>query len=139
MTLYDAIAAELPRLRAEALARMTSTATVHRKTDNVPQDEDSGLEGTGWEAVATDSPFRLKGNRGASASQTMTIGGVEVTLALREGHFPVDVVLADGDFVEVTSGENAGTVWRVVDGDWADQQTARRVPLVAADRPEEWA
>lgn len=137
MTIHEALQA-LPEFRRLAEARMTSTATVRRKTGITAQNETTGREAPQWATVVTDSPFRLKGNRGASASQTMTIGGVDVTVALREGHFPVDVELADGDMVEVTSGENEGTVWRVVDGDWADQQTARRVPLVSAGRPEEW-
>lgn len=128
-------AAELAAARADALARMTSRATVHRKGEKVPQDEGTGLEGSSWSAAITDSPFRLGRGTGQRA---VTIGGAEVTLALRVGHFPAGTVLYDGDLIEVTEGENAGTVWRVVEGDWADQQTALRVPIVATDRPAEW-
>lgn len=132
------VAWALPELRRQAESRMTSRATVHRKGAATPQDEETGLEGSGWSAMVTDSPFRLKGSRGASGTRTVTVGGVEVTLAVREGHFPAGTDLRDGDLIEVTAGENAGTVWRVVEGDWADQQTARRVPIVATDRPAEW-
>jgi hypothetical protein len=138
--LADAIAATLPELRREAEARMTSRAAVMRSTGRLEQDEESGLEVPEWATIVADSPFRLRGTRGGtSASRTQTIGGVEVTLAVREGHFPAGTTLRDGDLIEVTSGENAGTVWRVVEGDDADQQTAYRVPIVATDRPEEWA
>jgi hypothetical protein len=119
---------------------MTSRATVHRPGASTAQDEETGLEGSGWSVVVADSPFRLGGSeRGGSGSRTVTIGGVEVTLAVRVGHFPATTAdLRDGDLIEVTDGENAGTVWRIVEGDWADQQTARRVPLIATDRPAEW-
>ena len=134
--LADAIAAALPELRQQAQARMTSRATVRRPTGRLTQDEGSGLEVTEWADVVTDSPFRI--GRG-DGTRTLTIGGVEVTLAVRTGHFPAGTDLADGDLIDVTEGENAGTVWRVVEGDWADQQTAYRVPIIATSRPEEWA
>lgn len=118
---------------------MLSRATVRRPTSKTVQDETSGLEVPAWAVVLTGSPFRLRGTRGGTSSRTLTVGGVEVTLAVREGHFPVGTDLRDGDLIEVTAGENAGTVWRVVEGDSADQQTAYRVPIVATDRPEEWA
>lgn len=137
--LADEVARELPFLRAQAEARMTSRATVYRKGAKAPQSEDDGLEGSAWATVVADSPFRLKGARGAGNSRTTTIGGVEVTLAVREGHFPHGTVLRDGDLIDVTEGENAGTTWRVVEADAADQQTAYRVPIIATDRPEEWA
>ena len=117
---------------------MTSRATVHRTTGRMVQDESNGLEVREWATTYT-GPFRLGGaNAGSSGARTEAIGGVEVQTALRTGHFPAGTDLADGDVVEVTAGENAGTVWRVVEGDWADQQTARRVPLTAEARPEEW-
>jgi hypothetical protein len=134
--LADSVAWALPQLRAEAEARMTSRASVYRDTGTTTQDEETGLELDTWTEVAVESPFRL--GRG-DGTRTLTIGGVEVTVALRTGHFPAGTDLRDGDLIDVTAGENVGTVWRVVEGDWADQQTAYRVPIVAADRPEEWA
>lgn len=137
--LSDDVAQALPFLRAEAEARMTSRATVYRTTGRLVQNEDDGLEVPEWVIVTYDSPFRLRGTRGGNSSQTLTIGGVEVTLAVREGHFPIGTSLRDGDLIDVTEGENVGTVWRVVEADSADQQTAYRVPIIAADRPEEWS
>jgi hypothetical protein len=52
---------------------------------------------------------------------------------------PHDTVLRDGDLIEVTAGELTGSVWHVVEADAADQQTARRVPVIAAEHPEEWS
>lgn len=138
--LAEAIAAELPRLRAEALARMTSTATIRRKTGHWVQDETTGLEEPEWLVIHTAIPFRLGGSdSGDSASRREDIGGVEVQTAVRIGHLPVSIDdLSDGDFIDVLTGENAGTAWRIVEVALKDQATARRVPLLAEDRPEEW-
>lgn len=126
--------------RRAAEARMTSRATIRRNTGRTAQDETTGLEVPIWDTTYADLPFRLGGaNSGSSGTRTQDIGGVEVQLAIRTAHLPAATAnVRDGDLIEVDSGENAGTIWRVVEGDWADQQTARRVPIVAADRPEEW-
>jgi hypothetical protein len=59
---------------------------------------------------------------------------------MRTAHFPASTSnLRDGDLLEITSGENTGQVLRVVEADWSDQTTARRVPVVATQRPEEWS
>lgn len=118
---------------------MTSRVTIRRDTGNLVQNEETGLEVPEWDLVYTDLPFRLGVSRGFTPpSKRITPGGVDVQVALRLGHFPAGTNLADADMVEVTAGENAGTVWRVVEGDSADQLTARRVPLTSEDRPEEW-
>jgi hypothetical protein len=57
---------------------------------------------------------------------------------VRVAHLPHSTVLRDGDLIEITAGELAGSVWHVVEADAADQQTARRVPVIAAEHPEEW-
>lgn len=138
MTLQSAIEAELPFLRAEAEARMTSTATVRRLSERVEQDEETGLEVPVWDDIYT-GPFRLGGSSGAAGTRTVTIGGVEVQVATRVAHFPASTTdLTDGDLIDLTAGENAGLVLRIVEADWQDQATARRVPVVAVDRPEEW-
>lgn len=139
MTLQSAIEAELPFLRAEALARMKSTATVRRITDRTTQNEETGEEVPEWDVVYT-GPFRLGGaNRGSSGSRTEDIGGVEIEVATRVGHFPYTTdELADGDLIDVTAGENAGVVLRIIEAGWQDQATARRVPVVSTDRPTEW-
>jgi hypothetical protein len=100
-----------------------------------------GLEVPEWATVYADTPFRLGGaQRGGSGTQTVTVGGVSTQVALRVGNLPADTSdLADNDFIEITAGENAGLVFRVVEAAWQDQATARRVPLVAEQRPQEWA
>lgn len=119
---------------------MTSRATLYRKTGETAQDETTGLEVPVWDVVYTDLPFRLGGSdSGDSASRREDIGGVEVQVAVRVGHLPASTAdLSDGDFIDVTAGENAGTAWRIVEAAFKDQATARRVPLLAEDRPEEW-
>lgn len=138
--LADDIAYELPRLRFEAEARMTSTATIRRKTGDDPQNEETGVEAPEWTVIHAAIPFRLGGSdSGDSASRRQDIGGVEVQTAVRIGHLPAAIDdLQDGDWIDVLSGENAGTAWSVVEVTWQDQATARRMPLLAEDRPEEW-
>lgn len=92
--------------------------------------------------VVHEGKLRLAGSeRGVSSYRTASIAGVEVQVANRAAHFPIAARSAgfqDGDLIEVTAGENAGTVWRVVEADSADQKTALRLPVIAADRPVEW-
>jgi hypothetical protein len=126
--------------RAAAESRMTSRAKIRRKTGFTTQDEDTGLEVPVWDVVYTGLPFRLGGvPGGAASSRTIDLGGAQVQEANRVGHMPVTTDnLADGDFIEVTAGENTGRVLRIVEADWQDQSTARRVPVVAEIRPGEW-
>jgi hypothetical protein len=140
VTIQAAIDAELPYLRAEAEARMLSRVTIHHATGATTPNAD-GYDVPAWEVVASDVPFRLGGaNAGSSGFRTVTIGTTEVQVAVRIGHFPADTTgLVDGDLIEVTSGENAGAVLRIVESAWQDQATARRVPVIAVQRPEEWA
>lgn len=117
---------------------MTSRVRVRRSTGRTVQDEETGREVPQWATVAT-VPFRLRGGRnGSVGTKAVTTGGVELQLATAEGHVPADTPVQDGDLLEVTSGENAGTVWRVVESNRGDQQTARRVPIIEARRPAEW-
>lgn len=138
--LADDIAWALPQLRAEAEARMTSRANIWRTTGRTIQNEETGEEVPEWEIVHADIPFRLGGSdRGSSGTRTITVGGVELQVAVRIAHFPAATDdIADGDHIEVVDGENTGRAYRIVEADWADQQTARRVPVVSIDRPEEW-
>lgn len=115
---------------------MTSRATVRR-----PSGAAEGRFGaTVWADVLTDVPFRLAGSvRGGSGSRTVRIGETEVEVATRVAHFPADTAgLRDGDLIDVTAGECAGLVLRVVEASWTDQQTALRVPVVEDQRPAEW-
>lgn len=138
MTLQAAISDELPFLRAEAEARMTSRVTVRRKTGGTTIV--NGLEVPAWATVHADLPFRSGGGTsGDGGSRGVTIGGVTFEEATAVGHVPATTVdLADNDLIEVTSGEWAGDVFRIVAAIRYDQKTARRVPIVEAQRPEEW-
>jgi hypothetical protein len=126
-------------MRAMAEDRMTSRAAIMRKTGGTTTVD--GLEVPEWATVYADTPFRLGGaQRGGSGTQTVTVGGVSTQVALRVGNLPADTSdLHDNDFIEITAGENVGVVLRIVEAAWQDQATARRVPVVSTDRPEEWA
>ena len=120
---------------------MTSRAVVRRKTGFMVQNEDNGLEVPEWEIVHATVPFRLggSGTPGSDGSRRQDVAGVQVQTAIRTGHFPASINgLQDGDWIDVVSGENAGRAFSIVEVDWKDQATARRVPLLAQDRPEEW-
>lgn len=140
MTLAAAIAAELPFLRSEAEARMTSRVTIRRKTGAWTQDEDTGEEIPTWADVYTELPFRLAGAyHGDAVTRRVTIGDQEFQQAVRTGHMPADTDdLQDGDLIDITSGENADRALQIVEATWQDQATARRVPVIEVDRPEEW-
>lgn len=136
--LQPAIDAALPMLRAEAEARMESQATIRRKTgatvivDNLEVDE--------WEIVHTDLPCRVAvAGGGAARSRTQSPGGVEIERSTPRLDFPAATSdLRDNDLAEITAGENAGRVYRILEADWQDQATARRVPVEATERPNEW-
>lgn len=138
-------AEELAEHRADAEARMGaanggSDATVRRVDPDNPSVVD-GIEIDGWTDVYTDLPMRLGGsNRGGAGTRTVTIGETEVQLAVRVASFPAATTnLRDGDLVDITAGENDGVVLRIVEASWQDQATARRVPVIEAQRPAEWA
>jgi hypothetical protein len=117
---------------------MLSRATVRRKTGATTTDAD-GFEVPAWSSPYTSIPCRIAGMaRSQSPSRSLNVGGAEVQVAVRVAHLPHSTVLRDGDLIEITAGELAGSVWHVVEADAADQQTARRVPVIAAEHPEEW-
>lgn len=128
---------ELAEFRALAESRMTSRVVVMRRAADPELVDD--LEVDVWAAVHIDLPFRL--DTGASGgSRTVTIGGVEYQQATAVGHMPAGTVdLADDDLLEITAGEWAGTVVRIVEAVKGDQKTARRVPVVEETRPTEWS
>ena len=130
MSLSGTVAAG--RLAAEA--RMLSRCTIRRRTGRMAQDEDTGAEYPVWETVAADVPLRLAGE----STRAKSVPGGELQVARRMAHLPVVTIPADGDYLEITAGENAGLVLEVLEADWADQKTARRVPVEAVQRPEEW-
>lgn len=118
---------------------MTSRATVRRKTGAMTTAE-NGRQVPAWDTVHTDIPVRVAGTAANSAPhRTLNIGGAEVSVSVRVLHFPAATAdLRDGDLAEITAGENAGAVYWLTEADWQDQATARRVPAVATQRPQEW-
>jgi hypothetical protein len=130
--------AELEQFRAAAESRMLSRATVRRKTGATTTNVD-GFEVPAWSSRYTSIPCRIAGaSRSESPTRSLNVGGAEVQVSTRVAHLPHGTVLRDGDLIEITTGELVGSVWRVVEADAADQQTARRVPVIATERPEEW-
>ena len=140
MTLQSAINDELPFLRAEAEARMGSRVTIRRDTGEVDRAPSTTLERPLWDTVDTEVPFRLDGSgSGDGGTRTVSIDGVDYQEATAVGHLPATRTdLADNDLLDLTTGEWAGTVWRVIKAVRADQKTARRVPIVEVGRPKEW-
>ena len=141
MTLADVLA----RGRQAAESRMGaenggSTVTIRRRTGQMTTNT-RGLEVPEWEDVHVDLPARLSGTAANSAPySTQNIAGVEFTMPSRVLHLPAATTdLADDDYAEITAGENAGVVVRIIEVGWQDQATARRLPVVGVDRPEEWA
>lgn len=122
--------------RRAAESRMTSRATVWREDPANPVIVD-GLEVPGYVAELSDLPGRLAANRGAGQTRTITIGQTEVQVAVREWHCPAATVgLRNGDVLEVTAGDSAGTFLRVVETTSADQATALRLPVIETQKPE---
>lgn len=119
---------------------MVSTVDVRRKTGATTTNAD-GYKVPEWETVHAGIPFRSDGGSSSNGgSRTVTIGDVSFEQATGVGHFPASTSdLADDDLIDVTGGEWAGDVFRIVAAIRYDQKTARRVPIVEADRPEEWA
>ena len=140
MTLNAAVEQAMPFFRFEAEARMQSRVAVMRKTGLTTQNETTGEEVPEWATVHTDLPFRSDGgSTGDGGSRGVTIGGVTFEEATGVGHFPAATVdLEDGDLVDVTAGEWAGDVFRIVKALRFDQKTARRLPIVEEVRPAEW-
>lgn len=116
---------------------MKSRVTIHRETfPDQPAVNAQGFTVRSFTTVATNVPFRLASPRGATGSRTVRVGDAEVEVATQEGHLPVGTDLADRDLLHVTYGENVGRWLRVVEALPADQQTARRVPVVEDQKPE---
>lgn len=135
----------LARGRAMAEARMGaqndgSTCTIRRRSGRRAQDERTGKESPEWLVVHASLPMRVDfASSGEGASRTVTVAGVEYPEATAVHHFPVATTdLADGDYVDITAGESAGTVWSIVKAVRADQKTARRLPVKDESRPTEW-
>lgn len=119
---------------------MFSRVAILRKTGETTTD-DRGLEVPEWATVHVDLPCRVSGAAANSSPyRTLNIGGATVEVAARILHVPAGTAdLLDGDFAEITVGDTAGLVFQIIEADAQDQATARRVPVVATKRPEEWS
>lgn len=131
---------EMSEFRQEALARMKSRVTIWREGGRVPQNEDTGLESTGWNPVYTNYPFRLRRSSlagSANGTRRVVIADIEYQMSIADGHFPIGTQLEDNDLIDITYGENEGTIWKVVEAEQQDQQTSVRVPIIQVKRPPE--
>lgn len=131
--------AVLPELMRHAESRMGSTnggsdATVYRLTGRTIPGPDGFDEPE--RVVIHSGPMRLRSGRGTGPTRTKSVPGGDVSLATREAHFPAATpTFRDGDLIHIDAGRSAGTWWLVIEADRADQQTAYRVPVMAAEQP----
>lgn len=145
MLIGEEIAATLGFLRGQAESRMGaerggSTVTIRRRSGQRIQDEGTGKKSPEWVAPHADLPMRLDFTSSSDGgSRTEGTDGVEVETATALGHFPaLTADLRDGDYIDITAGEGAGEVWRIVKAVRGDQKTTRRVPIRSDTRPAEW-
>lgn len=118
---------------------MTSRCTIRRKTGNMVLDADN-QQIPEWVVVYTDLPCRIASNPGQSRSRSQTPGEAEIERATPRLDFPASTSdLRDNDHADMTAGENTGDVFRLDETDWTDQATARRIPVMAVERPQEWS
>ena len=127
--------------RGAAAQRMTSRVTVRRRTGGRIRTDQGAFDE--WRTVATDVPCRLHRDWSAR-SDAERAGDVSTERASGTVSLPIGADLADGDLIEVDSGENVGMVIRLEHAPTegrpgADQVTALRVRGVEAARPEEWS
>jgi hypothetical protein len=91
--------------------------------------------------VDVEVPVQIAGaTRDAAGFRVIRVGEVDTAVATRTAKFPAMRVtdLRDDDLVEVYRSDAGLKVYRVLEATWQDQATARRVPVVEVDRPEEW-
>lgn len=137
---------EIAEFRADAESRFGwangnggSDAVVKRNDLANPQIVD-GLKVPKWDTVHALLEGRIAGSRGgAAASRTVRVGDTEVQVAVREWHCAATTTdLRDGDVIAITAGENAGLFLQLVEAEWQDQATARRLPVVQIQKPKGW-
>lgn len=133
----------LAELRAHAESRMgvaagASECTVRRDVGLGEQQPD-GSQPREWEVIHSQLPCRLSTGTGSNSSRTVTAAGGDVEVPVRTCSVPWNTQnLRDGDLIEITAGESAGQVLRIVESAAADHKTALRLPVIGAQRPEEW-
>lgn len=140
--LPDRLAARLARGRAAASARRGSLCTIRRRGALGEQRED-GVQPRLWLVIHEDEPVEVVGAAGArsggSATRTLNTPSGDVEVPVRFLRFRWDLPgLQDGDLVEITAGRTASEVFQFLEVTPADNQTALRIPVIAARRPDEW-
>lgn len=117
---------------------MTSRVTVKRQSGSTTNPD--GYEVPAWTVVYADLPFRSAGGGVADGgSRGVSVGGVTFEDATGVGNFPhPSELLADGDVLEVTSGEWSGDFYRIIAAIRYDQHTARRLPIQETAKPDGW-
>lgn len=136
MSFFDALAEAQVFLRGAADDRMRSTCIVWRRED-VTTDV-SGREVDAW-VVVLESRCRLGGIRqGPHQHRNDSVPGGVVLAGVRSLFLPARFVgvAADGDVVEVTSGDSAGWFGRLSDTSPADQVNELRFQVDECSRPE---
>lgn len=103
MTVYDAIGAELPFLRAEAEALMTDTVIIRRRDPNAEPTQDPDT-GTTTPAYADLFTSKCKVQARALTALTAEAGGRTATTVRLELHLPLSAgVLKTFDVAEITA------------------------------------
>lgn len=124
--LGDIIARNLPRLRAEALSRMTSTALI--EAVNVAPDPATGLDVETATVVHASLACRVKASGARPRAATISAG--TVTEVTDELHVPWDTAgLAEGLRVTITASDSPvvlGNRYRLAAPHEGDQTTAQR-------------
>ena len=129
------IASAVTAGRVLAESRMASTGTAYRRNGYTA--DANRLQVPAWEVVYTGK-CRIASGRGPTSSTPETTADLDIARSSMVGHFPHATELRDGDLIDVTAGESAGLVFRVVEADQGDQRTACRVRLIQTERPAEW-
>lgn len=112
------------------------TGNIRRRLPDPVRNPTSGLLEDGWDVVHSELPGRLDG---AEQSRTETVGNVSTEQSVTLLHLPWNTFdLLDGDLYEITAGDWAGHVVRILETPRRDQKTARRLPVVDEEKPREW-
>lgn len=131
----------LTRGRAAAVARMTSTCTIRRKTAATTIDPVTGFKVPVWVDVYVDLPCRIDWqDAGAGGYLSASIGGeVEVTRSRRVLKAPHDTRDArDHDVAKITSGDCDGLFFAMPKVAFADQKKQQEIPITETQRPDGW-
>lgn len=140
MGIEERIQRTLSRGRSRASALMTSRCNVRREGGLADQDLETGMQPRTWTVVHENEPVDfVSGRRGAAQSRSLSAPGGDVDMPLGFARFRWDLPgIKDGDLIEITTGVSAGVVLRVIEATSGDRQTALRVPVIGAQRPDEW-